>query len=207
MLQVAVFTGFPPFAYRQHGILAGLEIELLRKFAAGQGWRLEFSVQPFEGLWDRVARGHFDLAAAGISIAQGREAIWSEPHAEVRRAALVLAARETVIRDYNEIRRMAVVPGSAAHVHARKHLRAGSLLVEVSSLGVGLELLLAGVVEAVGTGSVSAFHHARARRELAVLDLHRPDEPVEDIAFAVRAHPVLRRKLDRFILGAKTPII
>lgn len=180
---------------------------MLSKFAESEDWTLNFTLQPFEELWDRVGDDAFDIAAAGISKLKGRDSIWSEPHAEVRRSVLVLERHKPSIQDYADIRRIAVVPGSAAHAHALKHLQRKSTILGVNSLEEGIGLLLDGSVEAVGTGSVSAAHQARTRPGLATLDVHRPNERVEEIAFAVRNNPLLLHKINQFILGLKTPQI
>lgn len=158
-------------------------------------------------MWEQVGDDAFDIAAAGISKLKSRDAIWSEPHTEVRRSVLISERSRPAIHGYADIRRIAVVPGSAAHAHARKHLQRKNTILTVNSLEEGIGLLLDGAVEAVGTGSVSAAHQARTRPGLAALDVHRPEERVEEIAFAVRNNPLLLHKINRFILGLKTPQI
>lgn len=202
-----MFSGFAPFAYRHKGELVGSEVDLLRTFADLEGWTLRLTVQPFEGLWDRVGDDEFDLAAAGLSKLAARDAIWSEPHAEVRRSLLIPDTHKSLLRDYAAMRRVAVVPGSAAHAHALKHHPSRGGILTVPTLREGIELLESGAVDAVGTGSVSASHHVRTRPGLASVDVHRPNERVEEIAFAVRNSPLLLHKINQFILERKTPQI
>lgn len=207
VLQVAVFTGFAPFVHRENGKLAGLEVELLKKFAAFEKWDLRFTVQPFEGLWDLPGDDEFDLAAAGLSKLANRDAIWAETHTEVRRAALVTSGNATRLRDYSAFGRFAAVPDSAAHLHAIKHLPRKAKLIDISSIEEGIGMLHAGLVDAVGTGSVSAAHQVRTQPDLARVDLHRPTDRVEEIAFASRNNPLLLHKLNRFLLELATPQI
>jgi ABC-type amino acid transport substrate-binding protein len=204
---VAVFAGFPPFVHWQDGKLAGREIDLLNKFAASEGWTPHFTVLPFDGLWDRPGDDEFDIAAAGLSKSGQRDAIWAEPHAEVRRAALVPSRNTARLRDYDSMRRFAAVPGSAAYLHALKHLPRGRELVAIHSIEEGVGLLRNDVVDAVGTGSVSAAYQVRHQPGLASVDLHRSADRVEEIAFAARNNPLLLHKINRFVLDLKTPQI
>lgn len=193
--------------HRNNGRLAGLEVELLRKFADSENWDLRFTVQPFEGLWGLPGDDEFDLAAAGLSKLGNRDAIWAETHTEVRRAALVTSADAPRFRGYSAIRSFAAVPGSAAHLHAIKHLPRRANLLDIDSIEEGIRMLRAGSVDAVGTGSVSAAHQVRAQPGLTSVDLHRPIDRVEEIAFAARNNPLLLHKLNRFILDLATPQI
>jgi ABC-type amino acid transport substrate-binding protein len=204
---VAVFDGFPPFAHRVGGALVGSDLQLLNKFAEGEQWKTVFHSRPFEGLWDLVGDEIFDLAAGGLSTLKSRDAIWSEPYADVRRSALILARNKPFLEDYADIRRFAAVPGSAAHAHAEKHLPRTSTVFEVQSIDEGVRLLLDGAVEAVGTGSVSASFQQRRSPALHMVDLHRSADRAEEIAFAVRNNPLLLHKINQFILSLKTPQI
>jgi ABC-type amino acid transport substrate-binding protein len=88
-----------------------------------------------------------------------------------------------------------------------KHHPKQAAVLPVGSLGEAIELLHAGAVEGVGTGSISARHHVRTNPNLTSLDVHQPNERVEEIAFAVRNSPLLLHKLNQFILDLKTPQI
>jgi len=210
-------------------LLIGSDLQLLNKFAQQQHWTAVFQSRPFEGLWELPGDDVVDVAAGGMSKLKGREAIWTETYAEVRRSALILARNQPFLQDYTDIRRFAAVPGSAADLHARKHLPRSSTITAVSSIDEGVALLIDGSVEAVGTGSVSATFQKRrwsmmdganVRAEaptdartgprwsmLASVDLHRSSDRVEEIAFAVRNNPLLLHQLNQFILGWKSPQI
>ncbi len=140
-----------------------------------------------------------DVACAGLSNFKDRDTLWSEPYAEVRRSALILQANKPYLKEYKDFRRFAVVRGSAAHAHSLKHIPIGREIRFVSSIEEGIENLLDGIVEGVGTGSVSAHYQKKKWEMLDVIDLHQPTDYPEQIAFAVRNNPLLLHKLNHFI--------
>jgi hypothetical protein len=93
------------------------------------------------------------------------------------------------------------VKDSAAHVHALKHIPVGREIRFLSSIDEGIELLLEGTIEGIGTGSISAHHQIKKWEFLHVLDLHQPADYPEQISFAVRNSSLLLKKLNQFILG------
>ncbi len=204
VLRVGLFAGFAPFAWREAGRgWRGRDVTFLRRFAAREKLRLEFVESRFDRLWESPGAGAVDLAASGIS---RREAVpgvaWSEPYAEVRRSLLVRRrdrARLHSLRDFGGAR-MAAVAGSAAATHAAEHLPASATLTPCATLEAGIEDLLAGRVDAVGTGSVSAEHHAARRDGLGIVDVHA-DAPRERIVFALPRSSPLRTRLNAFIAG------
>ena len=56
-----------------------------------------------------------------------------------------------------------------------------------------------GKTDAVGTGSVSAYHQAIGDERLKVVDLHREDDAPELISFSVRREPLLMDAINQFI--------
>ena len=121
---------------------------------------------------------------------------------EVRRSGLIIKQNKPYINGYNDIRKIGVVAESAAHDHAKKHLNRG-LIIEVDSLDKGINYLLDGHIEALGTGSVSANHLKKKWEILDVIDLHQPTDFIEEISFSVADNPLLLHKLNQFIIQMK----
>lgn len=202
-LRVAAFAGFAPFAWRDGPAARGRDITFLGRFAAAEGLRLAVDFGEFDRLWEQPARGRADLAASGISRIPGddrRAAAWSRPYAEVRRTVLLQTANRPRFRSMADFAHatVAAVPGSAAEDHARRTLPGSATLVPAATLERGIADLLAGRIDGLGTGSLSAEHHQLRHRTLARLDVHADGEP-ERIAFAVRDSHTLVARLDAFI--------
>ena len=208
VLRVAAFAGFAPFAWRENGRSHGRDLAFLRRFAAAEGLKLQVEFFGFDRLWEQPARGAADVAASGISrLPRERQAgvAWTQPYANVRRTLLIREADRGRFRAMADFRnaRLAAVRGSAADSHALANKPAAAELTHCETLEQGIDALLAGQVDAVGTGDISARHHIARRDGLAMVDVHG-SAPPEWVAFAVRrGHPLLRR-LNAFIRRAST---
>jgi ABC-type amino acid transport substrate-binding protein len=198
-LSVAAFSGFAPFAWRDGAFARGRDIAFLHRFASAHGLSLTVRFHKFERLWELPAHEHADVAASGISLrcgAEGSKASWTRPYCDVRRTLLIQTDDTERIRGMTDLGRLAVVPHSLAQDHAEELLPSSGTMGFVSSLEHGIEDLLLGQVDAVGTGSVSAEYHAARHPGLALVDVHG-ERPPEPISFTAR--PELVRSLDAFI--------
>jgi ABC-type amino acid transport substrate-binding protein len=122
---------------------------------------------------------------------------WSQPYSTVRRSALIRA--EDSRTGYGDFERFSVVAGSLAHSHAVRHLPREVRLQFTSSIGHGVESLLRGETDAIGTGSASAFHQASGNERLKVLDLQRDEDTPELISFSIRREQALLDAINDFI--------
>lgn len=203
ILSLALFDGFAPFVYKEYGQIKGKDLELLAKFAAQEDLNVVYQFHRFEDIWKLPIEEDYDIACGGLSRFRTRGAIWSESYMEVRRSGLILKSNKPYIKEYKDIRKIGVVAHSAAHDHAKKHLNKG-IVIEVPSLDKGVEYLLDGYIEVLGTGSVSAQHLKKKWEMLDIIDLHQPSyDYVEEICFSVADNPLLLHKLNQFILGLK----
>jgi len=178
----------------------GDDITLLNKFSSHHELELSIHLFPFTGIWNLPSRDLVDVAASGISLTPERmssNSYWSRPYSRVRRSALI--RNEDSLRGYEDIRRISVVGESMAHSHALKHLPRTSSIQVITSIEQGVESLLMGKTDAVGTGSVSAYHQAIGDERLKVVDLHREDDAPELISFSVRREPLLMDAINQFI--------
>lgn len=198
ILRIAAFPGFAPFSWRDGNLARGRDIVFLRRFARLHGLEPVVMFHGFDRLWELPGQGVADVAASGISMRPGCDGAisWSRPYSEVRRTLLVRAGDDEIIRGMQDVQRMSVVPHSAAHHHALQFLPKTSEIAFIPSLAAGIEDLILGNTDAVGTGSISAHFHAERHPGLAALDVHR-GLPPELIAFASRAPLV--KALDEFI--------
>ncbi|MEN9733590.1 MAG: hypothetical protein RLZ45_1585 [Verrucomicrobiota bacterium] len=73
VIRVGMTDGGMPFVGVQNGELVGFEIELVRRFAAGSGRRVEFSNMDFAALIPALASGKVDLIVASIFVTDERK--------------------------------------------------------------------------------------------------------------------------------------
>ncbi len=198
ILRIAAFPGFAPFSWRDGNLARGRDIVFLRRFARLHGLEPVVMFHGFDRLWELPGQDVADVAASGISMRPGCDGAisWSRPYSEVRRTLLVRAGDTEVIHGMQDVQRMSVVPHSAAHQHALASLPKTSELAFIPSLASGIEDLILGNTDAVGTGSISAHFHAERHPGLAAVDVHE-GLPPELISFAARAPLV--KALDEFI--------
>jgi polar amino acid transport system substrate-binding protein len=86
----SIFTGLPYIALMD-GQYQGFEVELIQRFAAQAGFRLEMVVMEFEALIAALAVGKIDMIVATLSMTEERQAKvdFSAPYDYDRSAALV----------------------------------------------------------------------------------------------------------------------
>ena len=180
--------------------MVGEDIEFLRDFARTYNLKLSITIFPFMGIWNLPALDIVDVVASGISLTPDRmttDSFWTQPYTRVRRSALVRA--EDFHDGYGEFKRFTVVPDSVAHSHALRHLPSDSRLQFTQGIELGVESLLRGETDAVGTGSVSARHQAGSDSRLKALDLHTEEDAPELISFFTRRESSLLNALNNFI--------
>lgn len=199
ILRIAAFPGFAPFSWRDGSLARGRDIVFLSRFARHHRLEPVVMFHGFDRLWELPGQGVSDVAASGISMRPecGGAIAWSRPYSEVRRSLLVRAEDAESVRGMQDVSRLSVVPHSAAHGHALAALPKTSDLAFIPSLAAGIEDLILGNTDAVGTGSISAHFHEAHHPGLAAIDVHE-GLPPELISFAARAPLVVA--LDEFII-------
>ena len=195
-LRIAAFRGFAPFAWHDGTAARGRDIAFLRHFAETNGLELVVDFHSFDRLWELPAQDTADIAAGGISLRRYIPVAWTQPYSEVRRTLLIRLEDAERIRGMNDLGRLAVVPHSIAHTHAEETLAGHANLSFAPTLEHGIEDLLLGQIDALGTGSVSAEYHISRHPGLTLVDVH-VDRAPEPISFATRPELVLA--LDAFI--------
>lgn len=124
-LQVCLYAGFAPFAYKDGGVWKGWDVDYLKAFARARGLKFEAVEQPeFEGIWLRPGEDKCDIAATGISDTADRRAAvdsagcWSSHYYEVVRAFLVRRPDIDALAKVEDLRGNTVIVtgGSSAHL-------------------------------------------------------------------------------------------
>jgi len=126
-----------PYAYEEDGELRGLEIEIIREFAAWVKLRKEVDLtlefkgfEEFSEVYQRVKQGECGLGAASTTITKDREEeiIFSEPY--LRNASVLVTSMDVpVLESYNEIPakfegKVALVREGTTHEEELKKIKA-----------------------------------------------------------------------------------
>lgn len=116
VLQVCLYAGFAPVAYKQDGRWTGSDVDYLAAFAQANGLELEVIEQPqFTDIWLRPGQGQCDIAAGGITdtadrrAAVGSQGEWSSPYYEVVRAFLVRKSDAAGLTEVGDLRGRTVI--------------------------------------------------------------------------------------------------
>jgi len=124
-LQVCLYAGFAPFAYKESGVWKGWDVDYLKAFATANGLAFEVVDEPdFKDIWLRPGEGKCDIAGTGISDLEERrkatkpKGVWSATYYHVLRSFLVRTPDYAKLANVRGLRgRTAIVTqGSTAHI-------------------------------------------------------------------------------------------
>ena len=203
-LAVAAYTAFAPVTWSNEGVARGKDIEFLRAFARRQGLQIDVTFFEFDRIWERPLRGEADIAAAGLTPFEHRRTaglVWSIPYHTVQRSLVVRAEDTRTLQTMEDFagRTIAVTRGSTADVDTQQRKPASAKVVYFNRQESAVDDLLAGRIDAFGTGDICS-HHVAAEHpgRLAVTDIH-PMDVEEHFAFALPQDSELLAPLNQFI--------
>lgn len=131
-LQVCLYAGFAPFAYKENGIWQGWDVNFLKRFAKASSLDFKVVEKPeFKDIWLWPGEKKCDLAGTGISdtkerrAATGSAAKWSRTYYGVVRSFLVRTADYVNLKDVKSLRgkKVIVTPDSTADGDLRNRLQ------------------------------------------------------------------------------------
>jgi polar amino acid transport system substrate-binding protein len=203
-LAVAAYTAFAPVTWSDEGVPRGKDIEFLRAFARRQGLQMDVTFFEFDRIWERPLSGQADIAAAGLAPFEHRHAAgvaWSIPYHTVQRSLVVRSEDACSLQTLEDFagRTIAVTRGSTADVDTQMRKPASARVVYFDQQESAVQDLLAGRIDAFGTGDICS-HHVAAEHpgRLAVTDVHSM-EVEEHFAFALPEDSDLLAPLNQFI--------
>ena len=124
VLTVAAFDKFYPIAFFEKGLLDGIEVRMMREYAAKIGMEVKFiRVKKWDGIWDLPRLKEADISIGGIANSYRREhkdTEWSMPYYYVNRSAITLKTHKGFIAS------VAAIEGSTGYMDAK--FRAGELM-------------------------------------------------------------------------------
>lgn len=115
-LQVCLYPGFKPFAWKEGNTWKGWDVDYLTAFAKANGLAFKpVEEAAFSDIWLRPGRNECDIAATGISDTQDRRKAtgtagqWSATYYTVVRAFLVRTADKDKLKDVADLRGKTVI--------------------------------------------------------------------------------------------------
>jgi len=222
-LQVCLYPGFKPFAWLEHGIWKGWDVDYLEDFAKENGLKFRgVEVKEFNGIWRTPGEGTCDIAATGISDTLDRRdkspgGAWSKTYYTVVRAYLIRSG--DTLKDIHDLRGKTVIvtKGSTADTDLQNRALQAGISGEVTIHYTDDEAAAAEEVKrgeafayAGGYGSVKALAPKGSGLKVtwAHCNMVRADgafkEYSEPFSFVVRsASTNLPSALDNYIVGHK----
>lgn len=182
---------FPPFEMTNEktGEIIGFDIDLIKKIAENQGFKVEIQSIGFDGLVPALQSGQIDIVASGMTITEARleEVAFSDAYITAGLALAVLEKNETItsVEDLQGLT-VGVQIGSTSSVEAEKLLAQG-ILKEVKTYDtvdvVMLELVNGGIDAVFNDLPVTIAYIAKQPGTIKIVG-----EPLtsESYGFAVR---------------------
>lgn len=202
-LRVGIAPNYPPLAFMQKGVLAGVEPDLAQQLGKQTGRKIVYDIEPFERLIPALEAGKLDVVMAGMSITPERQAVvsFTEPYLRVGQMLLV---REKDIQRFPKVLfdqaagvRVGVERGSTGEQYAVKTFAWGGIS-HFDTTEAGVRALEQGAIDCFihDAPTIWRFSADLATQRQGLVGLFEPltDEP---IAWAVRKNdPVLREQLN-----------
>jgi len=161
VIKIGTPGDYYPFSCRRDDEPEGIDIDILRKFAAYTGVKLKFVPTTWNRVLDDLLRGSFDIAAGGVAISKQRRkrALFSATYFRTGKAPLSLAKNAHLYSTFDEIDRpgvrVIVNPGGTNEHFARKRLQKATLIVHRDNITV-FEKILSGEADVMITDAVEA---------------------------------------------------
>lgn len=186
VLRVGLDASYPPFEVEEDGALRGYDIDLAREIARRLGLEASFVSASFDGLYDALAAGRFDVLISALPYdgSQTPRVFFTGGYFNAGQV-LVVRREDAGIQSHRDLggRRIAVEMGSMAHQEARR-LRDRErvpLTIEATRSGdEALDLVQAGGADAAMADMVTA-RQAVAERP----DLELRGDPLTDESFVI----------------------
>lgn len=191
-LHVGIAPNYPPLAFLQNGVLAGVEPDLAQQIGKQTGRRIVYEILPFERLLDSLQAGTVDVVMAGMSCTPERQAAvsFSDPYLRVGQMLLIrekdLPRFPKALFDQQAAVRIGVEKGSTGEAYALKTFAWGAV-VHFDSTEAAVRALEQGGVDCFihDAPTIWRFSANLATQHPGLIGLYEPltDEP---LAWAVR---------------------
>lgn len=110
VVKVAVEPVYPPFVQpnESNSNFIGLDIEVLTAIAEREGFQVQFTPYPWEGLFNRLNSGEADIVAGGIAATEERKANMDFTDQYEETSVIFAIPKDSTIQNPNELREKVV---------------------------------------------------------------------------------------------------
>lgn len=201
VMRVGMDASYPPFEVQlEDGSYHGYDVDLAREIGARLGVGVEFVNVHFDGLYDALRAGKFDLIISALPYDQflTRDVLYS--HSYFNAGQVILEREgESSVKSLADLagRRVGVELGSAGHERLRTLQRERSIalqLVTFTTPEEARDALLNGEVDAVAVDAITAYEFVGRGGVHLVEDILLTDEPYV-IAVGLQS-PILLEKVN-----------
>ena len=203
-LRVGIAPNYPPLAFMQNGVLAGVEPDLAQQLARQTGRSIRYEVIPFDRLIPALQAGQIDLIMAGMSITAERQGQVSFTDSYLKVGQMLLIREKEIKRfpralfDQSAGVRIGVEKGSTGEQYALKTFAWGGV-THFDTTEAGVRALEQGSIDCFvhDAPTVWRFSADLATQHQGLVGLFEPltDEP---LAWAVRKNdPALLEQLNQ----------
>ncbi len=150
VLTVCTNPPYEPFEFEENDEIVGLDMDIVAEVASDLGAELEIKITPFDGIQSGqdLDSGNCDVVASGITITDVREdkMDFSDPYFDADQGLLVPAGSDLASLEDLEGVTVGVQTATTGLTFAEEN---GLAVVEFEDLGLQIEALRAGTVDAV----------------------------------------------------------
>lgn len=141
-LLVCTDAPYPPFEEEVDGEWTGFDVEVMEAIGDELGLTVEWTVQPFDGIWLAPSAGTCDIVASAMTITEDRaeQALFSDPYFDADQSLLVKAGSGVATLDDLVGQRLAVQTGTTGEIYASENAPEG---VEIVSFDEPAAMFLA----------------------------------------------------------------
>ncbi len=201
-ITVAVENAYPPFNFidPQTGEPKGWDYDAVREICRRINCVPEFKQAAWEGIFEAMQAGEYDVLADGVTITEEREKIvdFSIPYASVQQVLLVRVDEESESVDafiQNENKLVGTQLGTTNEIAARKHFPEERIKL-FEDFGAAVLALLAGDIDGVVVDNVTGYSYVEENEgKLKVLGIIPTDEP-EKLGFVFPPGSELKAAFD-----------
>lgn len=203
-LRVGIAPSYPPLAFMQNGVLAGIEPDLAQQLARQTGRSIRYEVIPFDRLIPALQAGQIDVVMAGMSITAERQGVVSFTDSYLKVGQMLLIREKDIKRfpkalfEQSAGVKVGVERGSTGEQYALKTFAWGGV-IHFDTTDAGVRALEQGSIDCFvhDAPTVWRFSADLATQHQGLVGLFEPltDEP---LAWAVRKNdPALLAQLNQ----------
>lgn len=200
-LRVGISTNYPPLAFKEKGVIKGVEVDLSNRLAERIGRQVTLVEKPFDQLIPALLDGEIDVIMAGMTVTDDRKEVvaFTQSYLDVGQMPLIRAEdigrMANPLAIYAEGLRVGFESGTTGEQFVRANL---SQAVPISFHGVepAIAALRSGKIDMYIHDAPTIWRMGNDPSEQELMGLYRPLTN-ESLAWAVRKSEVkLRQELD-----------